>query len=66
MIRIILGEPLILYSIFFSLLLAFGVGMASTNFGALTRYKIPFMPYYFSSIYLIYCLNKEKKANQHS
>jgi hypothetical protein len=66
MIRIILSEPLILYSIFFSLLLAFGVGMASTNFGALSRYKIPFMPYYFSAIYLIYSLNTKKKANQHS
>jgi hypothetical protein len=60
-IRIILREPLILYSIFFSLLLAFGVGMASTNFGALSRYKIPFMPYYFSAIYLIYYLNTKKK-----
>jgi len=59
-IRIILREPLILYSIFFSLLLAFGVGMASTNFGALSRYKIPFMPYYFSAIYLIYYLNASK------
>ena len=63
-IRIILSEPLILYSIFFSLLLAFGVGMASTNFGALSRYKIPFMPYYFSALYLIYYLNiKKKKKN---
>ena len=60
-IRIILSEPLLLYSIFFSLLLAFGVGMASTNFGALSRYKIPFMPYYFSAIYLIYYLNTKKK-----
>ena len=59
--RIILYEPLLLYSIFFSLLLAFGVGMASTNFGALTRYKIPFMPYYFSAIYLIYSLNTKKE-----
>jgi hypothetical protein len=63
-IRIILSEPLLLYSIFFSLLLAFGVGMASTNFGALSRYKIPFMPYYFSAIYLVYYLNtKKKKGN---
>ena len=61
MIRIIISQPLILYSIFFSLLLAFGVGMASTNFGALSRYKIPFIPYYFSAIYLIYYLNQQKK-----
>lgn len=64
MIRIIIGQPLILYSIFFSLLLAFGVGMASTNFGALSRYKIPFIPYYFSAIYLIYYLNQQKKIGK--
>ena len=61
MIRTILREPLLLYSIFFSLLLAFGVGMASTNFGALSRYKIPFMPFYFSALYLIYYLNTKKE-----
>lgn len=61
LIRILMGEPLILYSIFFSLLLAFGVGIASTNFGALSRYKIPFMPFYFSAIYLIYALNTKRE-----
>ena len=60
LIRIIYREPLVLYSIFFSILLAFGVGMASTNFGALSRYKIPFMPYYFSALYLVYHLNTAK------
>ena len=61
MIRILLGEPLIMYSVFFSLLLAFGVGMASTNFGALSRYKLPFMPFYFSALYLVYFLNTHKE-----
>ena len=60
LIRIIFREPLVLYSIFFSILLAFGVGMASTNFGALSRYKIPFMPYYFSALYLVSHLNTAK------
>jgi hypothetical protein len=65
-IRIILSEPLILYSIFFSLLLAFGVGMASTNFGALSRYKIPFMPYYFSALYLLYYFSTKKITTKNS
>jgi len=60
LMRIIFREPLVLYSIFFSILLAFGVGMASTNFGALSRYKIPFMPYYFSALYLVSHLNTAK------
>ena len=32
---------------------AFGVGIAGTNFGALVRYKIPFIPFFFRN-YSIY------------
>lgn len=55
----ILSEPFFLFSIIFSLFFAFGVGIASTNFGALVRYKLPLMPFFFTTLYLIY--NKTKK-----
>ena len=50
----ILNEPFFLFSIVFSLFFAFGVGIASTNFGALVRYKLPLMPFFFTTLYLIY------------
>jgi hypothetical protein len=62
-IRIILSEPFLLYALVFSLLFAFGVGIAGTNFGALVRYKIPLVPFYFPMIYLIFKLSRKNKIN---
>ena len=62
-VKMILRDPFILYAITFSLLFAFGVGVASTNFGALVRYKIPLMPYFFLSIYVIFKTSKIKNEN---
>ena len=53
-IRENLKEPLFVFSVLFTLLFGFGVGIASTNFGALVRYKIPLIPFYFTTMYLIY------------
>ena len=60
-IIIILSEPILLYSFVFSILFAFGVGIAGTNFGALVRYKVPLIPFYFPMIFLIYKINIDSK-----
>lgn len=57
-------NPLIQYSLVFSLILAFGVGIATANFGALVRYKIPLIPFYFSGLFLIYIIAKIEKENK--
>jgi hypothetical protein len=49
----IISEPFLMYCLIFSLIFAFGVGIAGTNFGALVRYKIPLMPFFLSSLYII-------------
>ena len=51
--RIAFNDPFLLYCLVFSLFFAFGVGIAGTNFGALVRYKIPLMPFFFTMVYLI-------------
>ena len=61
--REILSEPLFTFSILFTLLFGFGVGIASTNFGALVRYKIPLIPFYFTTMYLIYRKTNKKLNN---
>ncbi len=63
LIRILLSEPFLLYAFVFSVLFAFGVGIAGTNFGALVRYKVPLMPFFLPMIFLIYRISKEKKVN---
>ncbi len=52
-LRCIAANPLLLMSVVFSLLFAFVVGITTPNFGALVRFKIPLMPFYISSLYII-------------
>ena len=65
--KYIFRNPLLLFSILFSLIFAYSVGMTISNFGALVRLKTPSMPFYVSSIFIIYHLysieNKKKKLN---
>ena len=53
LLRILVKEPYLTYCLVFSLFLAFGVGIAGTNFGALVRYKIPFLPFFFSMLFIL-------------
>ncbi len=59
-IQILSKQPFLLFCTLFSVFFAFGVGIAGTNFGALVRYKIPMMPFFFGSLYLLFKLSKEK------
>lgn len=43
----IFKDPFLLFCLLFTLILGFGVGLSTSNFGALVRYKIPFMPFIF-------------------
>ena len=52
-LRTLFKEPFLFYCLIFSILFAFGVGIAGTNFGAMVRYKTPLMPFFFSSVYII-------------
>ncbi|MET0393136.1 MAG: hypothetical protein ABW019_08330 [Chitinophagaceae bacterium] len=48
------SDPLILMCFIFSFGFAMAVGSTTTNFGALSRYKIPCMPFYFLMVLLLY------------
>ena len=41
-----LKDPTVIFCLCFSLIFAFSVGITSGNFGALSRYKIPCLPFY--------------------
>jgi hypothetical protein len=51
-------EPLLIFSIVFSIFFAFSVGLTTSNFGALVRYKIPAVPFYLSAILILYQRSK--------
>jgi len=52
--RIIFSDPRMMMSFIFALVFAVGVGASTANFGALSRYKIPCIPFYLIILFLIY------------
>jgi len=48
-----LQKPDIVFCLVFALIFAFAVGVSTFNFGTLSRYKIPMMPYYLLALGMI-------------
>ena len=46
LIKSIRGDPFLIFCLSFTLILGFGIGLSTSNFGALVRYKIPFLPFF--------------------
>jgi hypothetical protein len=53
------SNPLLIFSVVFSLFFAFSVGLTTSNFGSLVRYKIPCEPFYLGMLFSLYYLKKE-------
>jgi hypothetical protein len=62
--KLISSDPLIMYCFLFSCVFALFVGASTLNFGSLVRYKIPCMPFYLISLFLVYEKVKQKAANK--
>lgn len=45
-LKAIKNDPFLIFCLLFTLILGFGVGLSTSNFGALVRYKIPFLPFF--------------------
>lgn len=51
--KYILQDPLLLFSILFSLFFAFSVGLTVSNFGSLVRLRIPSLPFFLASMFIL-------------
>ena len=51
--KIIFKNPLLLFCITFTILFAFMIGLTTSNFGALVRFKIPILPFFVSTLFII-------------
>lgn len=61
-LKLIGKDPNILFFLIFSLIFAFAVGISSYNFGALSRYKIPCLPFYGAFIMILMQQSKLAEA----
>ena len=57
-----LNDPLLVFCLIFSLTFAFAVGVSTYNFGSLSRYKIPLLPFFAN---LIVIASTNIKSNNH-
>jgi hypothetical protein len=58
------NSPLLIFSLIFSLFFAFSVGLTTSNFGSLVRYKIPCEPFYLGMLFTLYFLKKESLVGE--
>jgi hypothetical protein len=61
--RTIKDDPTIQFCLIFAIVFAFAVGISSYNFGALSRYRIPCLPFYAMALVLIYYKNNPIEKN---
>ena len=52
-LKLIASNPEVQFCLVFSIIFGFAVGFTSFNFGALARYKIPFMPFYYIALFIL-------------
>ncbi len=55
----IFKDPNIMFCLIFSLIFAFAIGISTYNFGSLSRYKIPCLPFYAALLVILLFNNKE-------
>jgi hypothetical protein len=61
-----LTDPDVIFCLVFSLTFAFAVGVSTYNFGTLSRYKIPLIPFYLLGLIFIYRhVQKARENFQH-
>ena len=57
-------NSLLTFALVFSFFFAFSVGFSTSNFGSLVRYKIPIIPFFVASVYIIDFYNSEAKRKK--
>lgn len=63
--NIVINQPFFAFCLIFTIILAFGTGVGSGNYGSLDRYRIPFIPFYISMMYGVqYFAQKSKKTRK--
>ncbi len=53
-IQVTIKDPNLLFFLIYSLIFAFAVGISTGNFGSLSRYKIPCLPFFAALLLIIY------------
>lgn len=58
-LRLVGGNEYFVFCLVFSIILAFAIGLSTSNFGALVRFKIPLLPFFSG---LLYCTLSNRRS----
>ena len=58
--RSLFKDPLLLFALVFSITFAYSVGLSTSNFGALVRFKIPLLPFFVTLLLVLYRQKREE------
>lgn len=59
--RLMFRHRILFFTVYFSIFFSFSVGLTTSNFGSLVRYKIPAIPFYVISLIIISSTYRELK-----
>jgi hypothetical protein len=59
--RLMFRHRILFFTVYFSIFFSFSVGLSTSNFGSLVRYKIPAIPFFLISLFIISSTYKELK-----
>ncbi len=62
LLKYIRADPYLLFALLFTVIFAFMVGLSTSNFGALVRYKIPMLPFFMSFLYVCRMYHKMEQS----
>jgi hypothetical protein len=62
--KYIFKHHFLFFSVSFSIFFAFSIGLTTSNFGSLVRYKIPAVPFFVASLFIIYDTYKEVRLKK--
>ncbi len=63
--QFVFSDPILIFSFLYVIIFMFSVGLASANFGALVRYKIPALPFLVAIVFIMLDkYNAYKKINE--
>ncbi len=60
-LKFIASEPFLIFCFLFSIAFAFSIAISTSNFGAMVRFKIPLLPFYFILLNMLYEKSKAYK-----
>ena len=60
--RSLFRDPLLMFALVYSVTFAYSVGLSTSNFGALVRFKIPLLPFFVSMLLIMYRQKREESV----